>query len=577
MQSIRTHLRFLPSLMISSLFISMITSCAAPLSSDSDRRDANTLRLLYWQAPTILNPHLSTGFKDLDAARIVYEPLASYDVNDNLVLFLAAEVPTQENGGLSPDGKSVTWKLKPDVRWSDGEPFTAHDVVFTFQLIQNPDVGTTSAQHYSNVDTVEALDDHTVKITFKQPTPNWSTPFTGQNGLILPSHIFAPYNSSKIREAPANQIPIGTGPYQVTEFKPGDIVIYEKNPLYWDQDKPFFQRVELKGGGDATSAARAVLQTGDADYAYNLQVEAPILKQLEAGGKGKVSANFSPYVEQILLNFTDPNKATADGERSSTQFPHPFFTDIKVRQAFSLAIDRETIVNQLYGVSGKVTGQLLVLPKQFKSDKIIPEFNLEKAATLLDEAGWKDTNGNRIRDKNGIEMKVLFQTSVNPLRQKTQEIIKQSLISLGVEVELKSVDAGVFFSGDPANFDTLNHFYADLQMLTTGNTTPDPAPHKKWWTCDEISSKANNWQKSNYSRYCNPAYDRLWQQAVVELDLEKRANLFKQMDELLAQDFAVIPIVDRATTEGISNRLQGVVFSPWDANTWNIKDWQLSQ
>jgi peptide/nickel transport system substrate-binding protein len=401
-------------------------------------------------------------------------------------------------------------------------------------------------------------------------------PFTGQNGMILPKHIFAEYNGANIREAPANQKPIGTGPYQVVEFKAGDIIIYEPNPNYWDTGKPYFKRVELKGGGDAVSAARAVLQTGDADYAYNLQVEGNILKQLEAAGKGKVVANFGPYVERIMLNFTNPNQATAEGERSSIQFPHPFFTDKKVRQAFNLAIDRDTISNQLYGPTGRPTAQILVAPQRYKSDKISYEFNLEKAAALLDEAGWKDSNANGIRDKNGVEMQVVFQTSVNPVRQKTQEIVKQGLESIGVKVELKSIDASVFFSGDPANTDTLNHFYADLQMLNTGNDSPDPQAHMKWWTCEEITQKANNWQKSNYARYCNPEYDKLWQQATTELNPQKRAELFQKMDELLSTDVAILPIVDRANTQGVSNRLIGVEPSPWDANTWDIKNWRSS-
>ncbi|WP_413167200.1 peptide ABC transporter substrate-binding protein [Capilliphycus salinus ALCB114379] len=538
--------------------------------------DTDTLRLLYWQAPTILNPHLATGFKDFDAARIVYEPLASYDQNDQLIPFLAAEIPTVENGGIAKDGKSVTWKLKQDVKWADGEPFTAEDVVFTYQFITNPDVASASIEYYSTIEKVEALDNHTVKITFKDVNPGWAVPFTGQNGMILPEHIFAEYNGANIREAPANQKPIGTGPYQVVEFKPGDIIIYEPNSNYWDEGKPYFERIELKGGGDAVSAARAVLQTGDADYAYNLQVEANILKQLEGAGKGKVVANFGPYVERIMINFTDPNKATAEGERSSVEFPHPFFSDKKVRQAFNLAVDRDTISNQLYGPTGRPTPQLLVAPQTYQSDKISSEFNLEKAASLLDEAGWKDSNNNGIRDKNGVEMQVVFQTSVNPVRQKTQEIVKQALESIGVGVELKSIDASVFFSGDPANTDTLNHFYADLQMFNTGNDSPDPQAHMKWWTCEEIAQKSNNWQKPNYARYCNPEYDQLWQQASTELDPQKRAELFRKMDELLQADFAVIPLVDRANTQGVSNRLSGVQPSPWDANTWDIKNWQRS-
>ncbi|QJB26241.1 peptide ABC transporter substrate-binding protein [Limnospira fusiformis] len=563
---------FLP-LVILSCFLSITFAACSPQDAPTTQNDKN-LKLLYWQSPTILNPHLATGFKDFDAARLVYEPLASYDHSDRLIPLLAAEIPSRENGSVAADGKSVTWKLRSGVTWSDGEPFTAKDVVFTYNFIMNPDVGSSSAEVYAGIESVEALDDYTIKITFKNITPGWSVPFTGQRGLILPEHIFASYNNSNIRSARANNQPIGTGPYKLVSFKPGDLALYEANPNYWEPDKPFFERVEIKGGGDATSAARAVLQTGDFDYAFNLQVEGHILQQLAAGGKGKILANFGSYVERIMFNFTDPNQATADGERSSVQFPHPFFSDKRVRQAFDLAIDRDTIANQLYGKTGRPTAQLIVIPAAYRSNQINYSHDLEKAKTLLDEAGWKDTNNNGIRDRDGLEMRVVFQTSVNPVRQKTQEIVKQSLEAIGIRVELKSIDPGIFFSGDPANTDTINHFYADLQMLTTGNESPDPGPHMKWWTCGEISQKENNWQRPNYARYCNPQYDEMWRKATTELDPEKRALLFRQMDEFLREDVAVMPIVERATTTGISNTLTGIEPSPWDANTWDIKNWQ---
>lgn len=566
---------FLPLVILSCILSLTFAACTS--QDTPTAADGKTLKLLYWQAPTILNPHLASGFKDFDAARLVYEPLASYDSSDRLVPFLAAEIPSKENGDVAADGRSVTWKLKPDVTWSDGEPFTAEDVVFTYNFIANPDVASSNLEVYSGIETVEAIDDHTVKITFKDVTPGWAVPFTGMTGGILPEHIFSPYNGANIREAEANNKPVGTGPFVVEEFKPGDIVIYTANPNYWDGGKPYFERVELKGGGDATSAARAVLQTGDADYGYNLQVEANILEQLEAGGQGKVLANFGSDVERIMFNFTDPNQATADGERSSVEFPHPFFTDKKVRQAFDLAVDRDTISNQLYGSTGQPTAQLIVVPQQYSSDQIDYEFNVEKAAALLDEAGWTDSNNDGIRDKDGVEMRVVFQTSVNPVRQKTQEIVKQSLEAIGVRVELKSIDPSIFFSGDPANTDTLNHFYADLQEFTTGNDSPDPGPHMKWWTCEEIAQKENSWQKPNYARYCNPEYDELWKRATTELDPEKRAALFRQMDELLRADFAVIPIVDRATTTGVSNSLTGIEPTAWDANTWDIKNWRRTE
>ncbi|NER38646.1 MAG: peptide ABC transporter substrate-binding protein [Oscillatoria sp. SIO1A7] len=566
----------MPLLMLPLLVLPLagLLAACSPESPASNEEREKTLKLLYWQAPTILNPHLSNGFKDSEASRITLEPLASYDKNGEMVPFLAAEVPTLENGLVAADGKSVIWNLEQGIEWSDGKPFTAADVVFTYEFLVNPEVASNTAAVYESIENVEAIDDYTVKVNFKEPNPAWSLPFVGIEGMILPRHLYKEYNGANVREAPYNLMPVGTGPYKVVEFKPGDTVVYEPNPFFRESDRMGFEKIILKGGGDSASAARAVLQTGDADYAYNLQVEPQVLQQFEAAGKGKVVAIFSSQAERILINQTDPNRMTADGERSSLQFPHPFFTDKKVRQGFNLAIDREAIATQLYGSTGKATTNYLVSPESYNSKNTKYEFNLEKAASLLDEAGWKDSNGNGIRDKDGVEMKVVFQTSINPVRQKTQQIIKQSLKSIGIEVELKSIDASTYFSGDPANPDTVARFESDLQMFTTGNQAPIPDNYMKGYLCDDIPQKSNNWSKQNYARYCNPAYEALWEKAEKELDPEKRRELFIQMNDLLVNEVVVMPIVHRAEAIAISNSLAGLDLTPWDRNTWNIADWK---
>ncbi|MEM7773269.1 MAG: peptide ABC transporter substrate-binding protein [Cyanobacteria bacterium P01_A01_bin.37] len=564
------------------LSVSLLGSTACTPDSDtttdvtSDEQptaeiDTSSLKLLYWQAPTILNPHLSTGFKDAEASRITLEPLASFDNEGNIVLFLAAEEPTLDNGGLSEDGKTVTWTLKQDVLWSDGTPFTAADVVFTYEFLTNPDVGANSARGYEIVESVVALDDHTVEVTFQEPNPSWFLVFMGASGMIVPQHIYADYNGANVREAPGNLMPVGTGPYRVTEFKPGDVILFEKNPNYRDVESLAFERVELKGGGDAASAARAVMQTGDADFAYNLQVEANVLEQYT--GAGEVVSVYGSLMERILLNQTDPNQATADGARSHLDFPHPFLTDPNVRQAISLSIDRETIAEQIYGPTGQPTSNLIVAPQPLASSDTQYAFDLEAAAALLDEAGWVDSNGNGIRDKDGVEMEMVFQTSVNSVRQKTQEIVKQALGSIGIDVELKSIDASIYFSGDPANADTTEKFQADLQMYTTGNNSPDPSDYMKTFTCSDIPQPENNWLGLNTARYCNPDYDALWQTASLELDPDRRQELFIEMNNILVEEYVVIPVIHRADPSGVSDRLQGVNLTPWDQNTWNIAEW----
>ncbi|BAQ64443.1 peptide ABC transporter substrate-binding protein [Geminocystis sp. NIES-3709] len=553
-----------------------LVSCNSSPPSTSVSDNDKILKMIYWQAPTILNPHLSTGFKDAEASRITLEPLATFNPNSELIPVLASEIPTVENGGIAKDGKSIVWKLRNDVKWSDGQPFTAKDVVFTYEFITNPKVGSGNAKEYNNVEKIEVLDDYTVKIIFKEVNPAWDSVFVGSAGMILPSHLYSKYNGENARSAPYNLNPIGTGAYSVVQFKPGDSVIYQPNPHYRYPEKLSFSTIEIKGGGDATSAARAVLQTGEADFAYNIQVESNILQELIQAGKGELITNFGSQSERILLNYTDPNRSTPEGEKSSLQFPHPFLSDNNVRKALALAVDKNTIVNQLYGITGKPTSNFLLAPPQYVSDTPVMEYNIEKAKELLDNAGWKDSNGNGIRDKNGVEMKVLFQTTVNPLRQKTQEIIKQSWQSLGIEVELKTIDASIFFSSDPSNNDTVEHFYADVQMFTTGNGNPDPTPYFQIYTCENIPQKSNNWSGNNYSRYCNKEFDRLLATVTTELNPQKRASIFKELNDMLIQNTAVVPIVHRADTVAITKNLQGVELTPWDLKTWNIADWKKS-
>ena len=171
--------------------------------------------------PTILNPHLSQGTKDYMAARVTTEPLITIDNDGKVFPVLAAEVPSTQNGGLSADGKSVTYKLKPGIKWSDGEAFSADDVAFTFQFISDPASSAVTAGTYANIDKVEAVDPGTVKVTFKGPTGGWFVPFSGSNGQIIPKHIMKDFVGAKSREAPINTKPVGTGPYMVADFKPG--------------------------------------------------------------------------------------------------------------------------------------------------------------------------------------------------------------------------------------------------------------------------------------------------------------------------------------------------------------------
>src|SRR5438874_7194837 len=319
------------------------------------------LKTLYWQAITLLNPHFAIGTKDQEGSRIFYEPLAGWDGEGNLVPVLAAEIPSKENDGLSEDGRSVVWKLKRGVKWHDGKPFTADDVVFTWEYARAPETAAVSIGSYKDVK-VEKVDDFTVRVTFAKPTPYWADAFVGIYGMILPKHLFADYIGGKSRDAPANLKPVGTGPYLFVDFKPGDLVLAKRNPDYHVPNRPHFDTLEVKGGGDAVSAARAVLQSGEYDYAWNMLVEDEILQRLESAGKGTVRVTPSGNVEFIMLNSTDP-AVEVDGERASRKTRHPLFSDPAVRQAIGLLIDRASIEKFIYGRAGVATANFLNNPE----------------------------------------------------------------------------------------------------------------------------------------------------------------------------------------------------------------------
>ena len=533
------------------------------------RGGGGALKALWWQAPTLLNPHFATGTKDQDASRIFYEPLAAWGPDGDLVPVLAAEVPSVENGGVAKDGKSVTWKLKQGVKWHDGQPFTADDCVFNWEYVREPATAATTIGSYKDVKVVK-VDDHTIRVEFQKPTPFWADAFVGVFGMMIPKHLFEAYKGDKSRDAPANLAPVGTGPYMFVGFKPGDLVQGKINPNYHQPNKPYFDTIEMKGGGDAVSAARAVLQTGEYDFAWNMQVEDEILKRLEASGKGHVSIVDSGNIEHIQLNNTDPWHEV-DGERSSIKSKHPYLTDPAVRSALNLLVDKASVHKYIYGRTGVDTANFVNAPPKFVSHNTHYEFAVEKAIKLLDDAGWKP-GSDGVREKDGVKLHAVYQTSINAPRQKNQEIVKQACQKAGISIEIKSVTASVFFSSDVANPDTYAHFSTDLQMYTTTMSQPDPAVFMRQFLSEEVSSKANKYQGRNITRWRNADYDKLWQQSAEELDPVKRAAMLIAMNDMVIKDIVVIPVVTRPGVSAVGSKMR-LPLSGWDSNFFALPDW----
>jgi peptide/nickel transport system substrate-binding protein len=296
---------------------------------------------------------------------------------------------------------------------------------------------------------------------------------------------------------------------------------------------------------------------------------------MSAGGQGVLLNGFGTLVERIEMNMTNPSPDLAEGERSTTMHPHPFLTDLNVRKALSMAIDRQILVDIGYGAAGRPTCNLVPAPEMFASpntDCLVQD--MEGAKALLEQSGWVDSDGDGIREKDGMKLSILYQTSTNPVRQDFQAVIKDWWTELGVEVELKNIDASVFFGGDPGSPDTFQKFYADVEMYANNFDGTDPEPYLGQYLCDKIPGPDNQWQGENINRFCDPAYDALWLELSQTADMAKRAEIAIRLNEMLTKDsYVVVPLVDRGRLSAASNTLGGVVLNTWDTELWNAQDW----
>jgi peptide/nickel transport system substrate-binding protein len=452
---------------------------------------------------------------------------------------------------------------------------TSADAKFTWEYCTHPEGGCAQAARYEGITAIETPDELTVVIKFSGPKPNPYTAFVGGTSPILQAAQFANCLGAAASTCTEQNFgPIGTGPFVVTEFKTNDTVSLAANPNYRDPAKPAFATMTVKGGGDAEAAARAVMETGEFDYAWNTQINPELQAAMAGGGKGVFLNGFGTLVERIEMNMTDPSADLPEGERSTIKHPHPILSDIKVRTALSKAIDRQILVDVGYGAAGRPTCNLVPAPEMFASDNTgCLAQDLEGAKALLDEAGWV-VGADGIREKDGKKLKLLYQTSTNPVRQDFQALIKGWWNEIGVEVELKNIDASVFFGGDAGSPDTFQKFYADVEMYANNFDGTDPEPYLAQYMCDKIPGPDNQWQGENINRFCDPAYDALVKEMSATAEIGKRAELAKKMNDMLTKDsMVVVPLVDRGRLSAASTTLGGVVLNTWDTELWNAQDW----
>ena len=532
------------------------------------------ITLLQWQAPSQANSLLSNGTKDLLAGSLVLEPLAEFAPDGSVVPALATEVPTQSNGGISEDLTQITWNLRDDVLWSDGTPFTAEDVVFTYEYCIDEATGC-SVEVFSDVTSVVADDDFTVTITFDAPKPFPYSPFVGYTTpVIQKAQMEECIGAAAVSCSEQNFQPVGTGPYMVTELRPEDTVLYEMNPNYRGiaDGMPFFGTVEIKGGGDAEASARSVLEIGEADYAWNIQVAPEILAPMEATGNGTILSAFAANVEHINLNQTDP-----DGDPPSEGTPNPLFVDNPdFHRALSISINRDELVQVGYGPTGAPTCNMwpVAAEASTNNDWCLTQ-NIDEANALLDGLGYLDTDGDGVREAEGFgPLEFDYVTSTNAVRQSNQELIANYWDQIGVKANMRNEDASLFFDGTCASDVCIWKFFTDIEMFTNGPTGPNAGTYLEGWISEKIPTSGTSWGGDNIPRLNSPEYDALITElSALPLDDPARTELVIEANDILSTS-AIIPLIYRASPSAISNTIEGIGdLNGWDSEYWNFEEW----
>jgi len=483
-----------------------------------------------------LIPNVLSDGPSFEVGSMIYSGLVGYDKDSNLKGELA------ESWEASRDCLDFTFKLRRNVKWHDGHPFTAADVVFTYETMVNPKTPTAYAGDFKPVESVVAVDPYTVHVRYKHPhgraLQSWSI-------WMLPKHLLEPYVlEGKLREAPQNRAnPVGTGMYRFSEWRTGERVVLTANPDYFE-GRPYISRVvyriipssattflELKAGG-VDGARLTALQ-------FKRQTEYPAFRK--AYTKYPYAANIYVY---LGLNLKDPR-----------------FADRRVRQAFAHAINKREIIEGVrLGLAREATGPYKPGTWPYNPNVRTYPHDTEKARELLAAAGWKEKNADGILVRNGQPLKFDLLTSQGSDEgRKVAEIIQASFKDLGVQVEIRVIEWAALLKEyiKKRNFEAI--------MLAWG-VTPDPDQYDIWH-----SSKTSP-DELNRIGYANPEVDDLLEKGRRSCVEAERKKHYDRLQEVLAEDQPIIFLYFREELPVVSSRVRGIVPAPIGIQ-YNFNEW----
>lgn len=479
----------------------------------------------------------------------------AWDFDDQAqpVPVLVTEIPSVENGGISEDGTVITLNLRDDLVWSDGDPLTAEDFVFTYEMTMNPANTVASQYPYDLMTSVEAPDDLTVVMTFAEPFAPWlGVLWHG----ILPAHILRPVFEAEgnINNAEWNRAPtVGCGPFVFDEWESGSYARFVANENYW-LGRPALDEVFFRFVPDDASQV-AALQAGDADLGTFIAYSD--IPTLQDAGMDVIMV-FSGYNEGYYFRVDDMG--------------HPALQDVRVRQAIAQAIDRAAICNDLLlGLTEPAMTDWDNTPYN-NPDLVAWTYNPDEANRLLDEAGWIDSNGDGTRDNNGVELILRYGTTTREIRVDTQAVVQQQLAEVGIGVELLNYDSDIFFNsmadGGPCAS-------GELDMFQYSTVTNYPDPDTADWLCREIPSDENpsgvNWQG-----LCDEELNRLFELQATQVDFAERQQTFWEITRIIHDNVYWLGIWQDPDSWVVSSRLQNVSISG-ATPFYNIREWDITQ
>ena len=507
------------------------------------------------QEPGMMNTLLTSSSIEDAVVSLFDEGLVSVNEKGEYVPVLAKELPT-----VSEDGLVVTWLLKEGIKWSDGSDFTCDDVKFTMEGALS-DLSQVSASGYRDIETLDCPDPYTVVATFGEIY----APYLRLFSYTVPDTAGA---MEDMETWEINRTPVGTGPFILSEWVPGDHLTFTKNPYYREEGKPYLDSIIIKIL-PSREVGMQLLGTGEIDALWDLtEADFPALKQMEADGVAFVST-VTGENELLSLNF-GANDGSAPADPSTN--PHPILYDLKVREAIQYAIDKQKIVDALLYGNVKA-GNSAVPVGTFGCPQPVSEFSVEKANALLDESGWV-MGEDGIRAKDGVRMSLKIATTTgNQLREQTEQVLAEMLKAVGIELVIENVPSDVLFASWESD-GMRDHGTYDLVMYTTGPST-DPDSHLySSFHSSEIPTADNEGTGANFSRYINADVDAWLDEAATITDTAKRKDLYCKVIEQINKDLPRIYLYERLSIMGHRNEFHGLKISPtfvdfaWDAANW---------